>query len=68
MKTPITKSFPFSLLKIIIFPSGSTKKDFQEIHSFADQQHTSNRVVTSIEWSPNVLFSYLEVNAICLGA
>jgi len=29
-------------------------KEFYEIHSFHDKQLTSSRVVTSIDWSPNV--------------
>jgi len=36
------------------YQDGAAKKEFQEVHNFYDQQLTSNRVVTSIDWSPIV--------------
>jgi len=36
------------------YQDGAAKKEFQEVHNFYDQQLASNRVVTSIDWSPIV--------------
>lgn len=34
--------------------SQESKKDFQELHSFFDQQYSSNRIITSLDWSPHI--------------
>lgn len=49
MKQPHTQSN----LKIYSNARDS-KKEFQDICTFFDQEYSSNRVITSLDWNPNV--------------